>query len=355
MPLIIPDTLAIFGSFFTSRESPQDRFQRAQATILAPDGLLIQTQKNMGGGDKYTDFGAVIDATQHDGIVGQQAFGLFNPTRKLEASEWAFAEYARLDILGRLRDILTRFMAAFPEMTQRELTCIFLPADPANRAMMLNNKGLGAIGGIPGYMMVQLWPSAGNMARFEAAVARVFAHQVRRTALLETADGWQDTLADWLILEGLAAAYVEKIVGKSGGEVRFLPFAAPPDWPAELTRIAQTYYGLNSYDDMVLNTYGNMQPVGPERPPTPIPIPADELAYSLEVMRAALHENRSNFIAAYLYGDEIGAAQGLPAIGLPPYAGFDVGYHLVQDYLQRTGHPIETALVTPITPFVKNI
>jgi len=61
---------------------------------------------------------------------------------------------------------------------------------------------------------------------------------------------------------------------------------------------------------------------------------------------AALGATAPGVIAAYLYGDALTAPQGHPTAGLPPYAGFEVGYRLVRAYLRRTGRSLAEAMAT---------
>jgi uncharacterized protein YjaZ len=73
----------------------------------------------------------------------------------------------------------------------------------------------------------------------------------------------------------------------------------------------------------------------------------DELEYALAVIGGALDISDARLIAAHLYGDELLAAQGHPTVGLPPFAGFEVGYRLVQAYLEHTGESLPEAIGKP--------
>lgn len=54
-------------------------------------------------------------------------------------------------------------------MPQR-IEVFLLPADPANRNLMVVNYGLSCFGGTPGYLLVEVWPGSGNITRLEPAV-----------------------------------------------------------------------------------------------------------------------------------------------------------------------------------------
>ena len=61
----------------------------------------------------------------------------------------------------------------------------------------------------------------------------------------------------------------------------------------------------------------------------------------------ALDLSDARLVAAHLYGDELLAAQGHPTVGLPPFAGFEVGYQLVQAYLGHTGESLPEVIGKP--------
>ena len=100
---------------------------------------------------------------------------------------------------------------------------------------------------------------------------------------------------------------------------------------------------MPSYDDVLVNVYGMTAQVGSARPPGAQPLDAEELAYAREVIGGALNRSDARLTAAHLYGDELLAAQGHPTVGLPPFAGFEAGYRLVQVYLERTGANLAAA------------
>lgn len=343
--IIVHDTLALFQPLFTSRDRPKLLFSRAQ-TIISPDGFmgrlhyaLVDRQRN--GFD-------VMTAAQHDGyeaLMGQQGWGLFNPTRSRAASNWEFAQYEQAAILQQIERAVTGLVQQF-ELSQewvsrlQELQCFLLPADPANRTFMALNHGLSGFGGAPGYLLLRIWPSADNLARISAILARLVASNVRQAA---RAEGLL-TLGDWLVLEGLAAAFVEAMNGLPNVPPWLVAFAKPDDWDRALADVA-SFYQLASYNDLVVNVYGGQVPIGSERAPQAAALDAEDLEYATEVITAALDEANPTTIAGHMYGDAIVAIQGHPGVGLPPYAGFEVGYRLVQEYLRRTGQPLSQTIV----------
>ncbi|MBV9789744.1 MAG: hypothetical protein JOZ51_16275, partial [Chloroflexi bacterium] len=152
------------------------------------------------------------------------------------------------------------------------------------------------------------------------------------------------TLGDWLVLEGLSAAFVEAAGAPLNTAPWLVAFAKPDDWDQALAHVAQ-FYQLASYNDLVVNVYGGQVPIGSERPPQARPLDVEDVEYATEIIKAALDVTDATTIAAYMYGDAIVAMQGHPAVGLPPYAGFEVGYRLVQAYLRQSEQRLSEAFV----------
>lgn len=59
-------------------------------------------------------------------------------------------------------------------------------------------------------------------------------------------------------------------------------------------------------------------------------------------------------VRSYIFGDEITAQQGREAVGVPTYAGYALGYKLVQAYLTRTGKSVVEATYTPSAESSRN-
>jgi uncharacterized protein YjaZ len=59
-----------------------------------------------------------------------------------------------------------------------------------------------------------------------------------------------------------------------------------------------------------------------------------------------LEKTGFNVVRGYIFGDDIAASGGLPQAGVPAYAGYAIGYRVVQAYLKRTGKSVvETTLI----------
>jgi uncharacterized protein YjaZ len=328
--IILHDTLALLKPYFLSEEHPKKLFERAKTELLDVDGAAREWQGSLG---QHGGGFAVMQAAQLDGydvVTGQQIWGLFNPTRRREVSAWEFELFESQHVMDSLRELLAAITANLP---LEELNVYLIPADPANRSLMVFNHGLSAYAGVPREVHVQIFPSAGNLRRLPAVMARLIVHQLRRQFGL-------NTLGDWLVTEGLAACFVEAQFPD------FVPwlvsFRKPDDWDDTLSEIARRY-GLSAYDEMTANVYGSLTQVGEDRPPEALPLPDEELTYTQDLLLAALTESNPNRIAAYLFGDELVAAQGHQGMGVPPFAGYEVAYRLVKGYLDEV--PLADALI----------
>jgi uncharacterized protein YjaZ len=54
-----------------------------------------------------------------------------------------------------------------------------------------------------------------------------------------------------------------------------------------------------------------------------------------------------NQIRGYIFGDSLAETWGFEKAGVPDFAGYALGYHVVQAYLERSGASIEAATFTP--------
>ena len=313
MKLTVHNTLDLLGPLFTEPLKPKARFERARPLFYEEDGLFRRLQGLTKAGVLYK----VMQAGELDGYdaaYAQQAWGLFNPTRKLEASQWVFDRFAEVDVMTLLKGHLNDLLGHLPlSPSASELNAYLLPADPANRTLMLRSHGLSVYAGAPGVIIVQLWPSEGNLARLKLMLARGLIH-----SLGQPVDKAR-TLKDVLKLEGLASSFVREVA--SVAEPWLVAFRPPADWQAELARVAQLY-GAPHYEAIRTNVYGSQGTSAAL--PEATPLTGEELAYASGVVGEALEESRPAKIAAYLYGDEVVAAQGHLGVGMPVFGGLEV-------------------------------
>jgi uncharacterized protein YjaZ len=340
--VVVHDTVTLLKPLFLSRARPKEKLAEALPVTTGlqksiPAMARVETLAN--------DIAAVTRLDAYGALAGYQFWGLFNPTRKVEASAWAFEQLVEHEVVGRVEAYLTRTCTQFPSrQTPERLDCLVLPGDPANRELMVYGHGLGAVG-TPGVILIILWPSPGNLQRLEATLARALVQSLR----------WQHappdpapTLADYLALEGLAASFVAQGF-PTLPEPWLAPFRPPDDWPDALAHVAQIY-GLKHYDELTGNIYGSRisgETVNSQRYPKAHRLSVDEYDYAQALIRDALAAADAPTIAAYLYGDEAVANQGYATVGLPNFAGFEVAYRWIQTYLQQHNGSIPDALGLP--------
>lgn len=319
---------------FETASRPRDRFAQAQEILFDPRAIG-GGRRDQAGQPNWGGFQVMETALQdgHAAVTGQQAWGLFNPARKPEASAWAFARLDAHDAWAAAGRWLAACAAALPPASlPPRLSLLLLPADPANRNLMLMNRGLSGFAGGDGNLVLEIWPGDGNLARLRPALARLAAH----TARWRLAADQPITLGALLALEGLAAAFVAERCPERAGDAWLAPFAAPPGWEDDLQALA-ALYGVASFADIPFNIYGSWGVMGAERPPEPVPLDDDELAYSAALLAGRLDATDPALIAAALYGDELVAANGFPTLGLSAYAGFQVAFAAVRRHARLAG------------------
>jgi uncharacterized protein YjaZ len=73
----------------------------------------------------------------------------------------------------------------------------------------------------------------------------------------------------------------------------------------------------------------------------------EEIATAKHVIGGALDVSGFNAVRSYIFGDTIAASSGRPEVGVPDFAGYAIGYRVVQHYLQRTGRSVVDATFLP--------
>jgi uncharacterized protein YjaZ len=76
-------------------------------------------------------------------------------------------------------------------------------------------------------------------------------------------------------------------------------------------------------------------------------VSAEDLVTARRIIGGALEVSGFNAVRSYIFGDTIAASWGLPGVGAPDFAGYAVGYHIVQHYIQRTGKSAIEATFLP--------
>ncbi|MCB9451309.1 MAG: hypothetical protein H6672_07700 [Anaerolineaceae bacterium] len=154
--------------------------------------------------------------------------------------------------------------------------------------------GYAGFGAIPGWIMtVYTDPDAFNLERVEAATIHELHHNVRFT--LFPFNMMQTTVGEYMIAEGLAESFAAELYGED--------LIGP--W-------------VTRFDD-------------------------SRLEESRAIFRDSLNVTGFNTIRSYIFGDDVAGHMGMEKVGVPPYAGYALGYKVTQAYLKRTGKTVAEA------------
>jgi len=324
---------------YTARVRPSERLALALDTVFGTDQSLFPTLQKDRRSTQLTAVSAACGLDGFDTQFATQGFGLFDPTRKVEASDWIYAEFERIDLAAQVMTALQKAADTLnPVEVDLPIEVYIIPLNGAYQAGMLRAFGLSTMGG-GGRLMMTLWPSAGNLARLPHRLAWELARAARFTLHPEG-----ETLRDWLVTVGLASHGVAATYPDLSAPW-IAPFVMPADWTQALQHAAQLH-GAPDYAALVGNVYGH-KIKGINLAPQPAPLDDDEREYSLEVIRSALDETIPQRIAGYLYGDVFITEQGHPGVGMSPYAGLEVAHVLMGEALSRLGLTLGQALLLP--------
>jgi uncharacterized protein YjaZ len=239
----------------------------------------------MGGGDPLEQAKMWTLYTPED-FAGEQRPLIENMLRRLTDGR-AWQSFA---------DALAQGVAAFVDRIALDDIASALVITKHNSAMP--GRGYAGFGGIPGYLMVTLsLVDDYTLPRVGAAAVHELNHNVRFK--IAPFLPMQITVADYIIAEGLAETFATRLFGE------------------ELVG-----YMVSDFNE-------------------------EELATARRVIGGALDVSGFNAVRSYIFGDTISASWGLPKAGVPDFAGYAIGYRVVQQYLQRTGKSIVEATFLP--------
>lgn len=222
----------------------------------------------------------------YDVIMATKMLGYLNVS-DAEMGKLALKNLQEIKAIQTVRDSLDNCVQFTQEnninINADELKFGLYIADP--RKLKLQ-KGYCGFGGIPGFIHVTIYPNRYNIPRLPAVVAHEFHHNIRFSYF--DWDHGDVTLGDYLIIEGLAESFAKEL------------------------------YGENL--------------LGPW-----VSLDQEDLEYSMELIKDALYVKGFAEVSSYMFGDTIAKEQGYPPVGLPPFAGYSVGYQIVQSFM-KTNH-----------------
>ncbi|MEU3272898.1 DUF2268 domain-containing putative Zn-dependent protease [Saccharomonospora sp. NPDC006951] len=223
--------------------------------------------------------------------VHQQNFG-FRPDSAIEEVREGLESLVAADAWTRIEKAIEEGVAALasadPGVTIPDLNVLLVLGDPANRHFVDEVQGMSGFGGISGYIVITVWPTARVLDRLEAIAVHELHHNVRYSPGGIVWDPRTVTVGEHVVSEGLADVFASEL----HGDVGYTHFVR------DETRS----------DDQVLA----------------------KVASGLGVTGMA-------DFAAWVLGDSSAQLFGAEPVGLPTGAGYAAGARLVRAYLDATG------------------
>ncbi len=232
-------------------------------------------------------------------LAAARMFGYYSPEQDIAAG---LAALDRLAGAGSWTDCLAALNRSWRALSP-EAHGLALPpicfnlylSDPAKLDARLGQYTGG--GGRPGLVQVAVWPTDYNLPRLAAITAHELHHNVRFS--YEPFIPQEVTVGQYIVAEGLAEAFAAELYGE----------AALGPVTAMVTPEARA---------AILPRFG-----------------------------AALETQGFDEARAYIFGDWAAAQHGYPARGIPDFAGYGVGYHVVRAFLTHTGMSAAEATYLP--------
>jgi len=219
--------------------------------------------------------------------------------KRLETMEICHAWDLMAETLDRAIKAFEKYASRIP--LEHIQAGIFL-LDPAK--MDPADHGYTGFGGVPGYVMMTYGePDAYNMSKFQSALA----HEIHHTIKFSTGafNPMNISVGEYMILEGMAESFGTALYGKD-----------------------RVGYYVEEFD-------------------------MSQLPRVKEVMRDALDLKGFNEVRSYLYGDRKAMKFGGKAVGMPDFAGYALGYFVVQAYMEKTGNDIVETTFTPVDDIIR--
>lgn len=170
--------------------------------------------------------------------------------------------------------------------------------DPDDTHLVERSSGYLGMGGIPGAIMLTMWPVETSLAKIAYAAAHELHHNVRYANIVW--DPATVTVGEHVVSEGLAEAFVRELVGED----------AMVPWITALT-------------------------------------PA-ELDAAYEKITNAVDVAGMQNLTPYVHGDATARLMGQEPVGLPDFAGYAVGLRIVDAHLAAAGRSAAESVALPV-------
>lgn len=168
-------------------------------------------------------------------------------------------------------------------------------------------RGYTGFGGIPGWIMtVYGVPDAYNLARVEACTVHELHHNLGGAAgAVFGKDMNAVTVGEYMIGEGLAESFAAELYGEH-----------------------KTGPWVSEFDE-------------------------SHLEETKRIFRDGLNRAGFNVVRGYIFGGEIAEQHGYEQMNVPLYAGYALGYRVVQAYMKRTGKKVVETTFVPAAEIIE--
>ncbi len=244
-----------------------------------------------------------------DGVSMARLWGLYPPEDyDGEEREALTALLDALEAHGAWEQTSAAFergRAAFVPYADRislgDVACALVLAN-VKRTMTLD-RGYSGFGGIPGWVMVSVSEANDySLPRLSGASVHELNHNVRFSVY--PFNPMRTTVGDYIVAEGLAESFAAELFG--------------PDIVGHF---------VTDFSD-------------------------DELATARRVIGGALGITGFDTVRSYIFGDVISEMAGRPKVGVPNFAGYAMGFRVVQRYQERTGKSVAEATFVPTSEII---
>lgn len=258
-------------------------------------------------------FRGIIDIFGGAGGDGIPQFSMWGMPPELFADEKRDQTAAKIEALAganawnRAASALEKGYTAFADYTDRipleNITFGLMVADMGNAP---GGHGYTGFGGIPGWIMtVYGTPDEYNLPRVEACTVHELHHNLGGAAgAVFGVDMNAVSVGEYMIGEGLAESFAAELYGED----------TIGPWVTE-------------FDESQLET-------------------------SKTIFLEGLDRIGFNVVRGYIFGGPIAESRGLEQVNVPAFAGYALGYRVVQAYLKRTGKKVVETTFVPAAEII---
>ena len=291
MNIIIHPTDKIYQDIVTATTIEEKR-EVFEDVLLSPFKPAIATMM-------YAD----VDTLKATDTVSNWGFVLPDGLSETPPALQALIDF---DAWSKARDVLAQCVQQFADYQQqididRIVFGLFLGKPQSANPL---DRGYTGMGGIPGTIFaVYSEPNDYNLGKYNGLVAHEFHHNIHLS--LFSWNHMEITLAQWMIYEGMAESFATALYG-----------------------VDMLGYYVTDFDTARLESAkriiaDNLQTCGFQR------------------------------VRSYIYGDALADAFGFDKVGLPAFAGYAIGYQVVQAYLKKTGKTVVEATFVPADEIIQ--